>query len=95
MNADGSSGVAVSSTIGVRAGFLLPLALLMVGLGLVITGGRGRAHHHRRERQPAVGAPVSPVAAGRRCRSTRRPLRGAAADGCDGVGRRWSRTPGP
>ncbi len=33
MNADGSSGVAVSSTIGVRAGFLLPLALLMVGLG--------------------------------------------------------------
>ncbi|MGO4600856.1 DUF4389 domain-containing protein [Terrabacter sp. 2YAF2] len=39
MNADGSSGVAVSSTIGIRAGFLLPLALLMVGLGLVITGG--------------------------------------------------------
>src|SRR6478735_4177127 len=39
MNADGSSGVAVSSTIGVKAGFLLPLALLMVGLGLLITGG--------------------------------------------------------
>ena len=39
MNADGSSGVAVSSTIGVRAGFLLPLALLMVGLGLLISGG--------------------------------------------------------
>ena len=39
MNADGSSGVAVSSSIGVRAGFLLPLALLMLGLGLVVTGG--------------------------------------------------------
>jgi len=39
MNADGSSGVAVSSTIGVKAGFLLPMALLMVGLGLLITGG--------------------------------------------------------
>jgi hypothetical protein len=38
MNADGSAGVAVSSTIGVRAGFLLPLALVMLGVGLVATG---------------------------------------------------------
>jgi hypothetical protein len=38
MNADGSAGVAVSSTIGVRAGFLLPLALLMLAVGLVATG---------------------------------------------------------
>ena len=38
MNADGSPGVDVSSTIGVRAGFLLPLALLLMGLGLVVTG---------------------------------------------------------
>ena len=38
MNADGSPGVDVSSTIGVRAGFLLPLALLLMGLGLIITG---------------------------------------------------------
>ena len=38
MNADGSPGVAVASTIGVRAGFLLPVALLMLGIGLVVTG---------------------------------------------------------
>jgi len=38
MNADGSPGVAVASTIGVRAGFLLPLALIMLGVGLVVTG---------------------------------------------------------
>ena len=38
MNADGSPGVAVASTIGVRAGFLLPVALIMLGVGLVLTG---------------------------------------------------------
>lgn len=38
MNADGSPGVAVSATTGVKAGFLLPLALLMLGIGLVVTG---------------------------------------------------------
>ena len=38
MNADGSPGVDVSSTIGVRAGFLLPLALLLMGIGLIVTG---------------------------------------------------------
>ena len=37
MNADGSSGVAVSATTGVRAGFLLPLAFLMLAAGLVVT----------------------------------------------------------
>jgi hypothetical protein len=37
MNADGSPGVAVASTIGVRAGFLLPVALVMLGIGLVLT----------------------------------------------------------
>lgn len=37
MNADGSAGVAVSATTGVRAGFLLPLAFLMLGVGLVVT----------------------------------------------------------
>ncbi|HET9632867.1 MAG TPA: hypothetical protein VFP73_10730, partial [Terrabacter sp.] len=36
MNADGSPGVAVSATTGVKAGFLLPLALLMLGIGLVV-----------------------------------------------------------
>ncbi|GAA2745301.1 hypothetical protein GCM10009868_26240 [Terrabacter aerolatus] len=38
MNADGSSGIAVASSIGVRAGFLLPLAFLMLGVGIVVAG---------------------------------------------------------
>ena len=38
MNADGSPGVDVSATVGVRAGFLLPIALLLLGLGLIVTG---------------------------------------------------------
>ena len=38
MNADGSPGVDVSATVGVRAGFLLPVALLLLGLGLIVTG---------------------------------------------------------
>jgi hypothetical protein len=32
------SQTAVASTIGIRAGFLLPLALVMLGIGLVMTG---------------------------------------------------------
>ena len=64
MNADGSSGVAVSSTIGVRAGFLLPLALLMVGLGLLISGGAVAliiigASGTRRSAPPSALAPVA------------------------------------
>jgi hypothetical protein len=38
MNADGSAGVDVAATIGVRAGFLLPMALIMMVVGLVLTG---------------------------------------------------------
>jgi hypothetical protein len=38
MNADGSAGVDVAATIGVRAGFLLPLALILLALGLVVGG---------------------------------------------------------
>jgi len=38
MNADGTSGIDVAATIGVRAGFLVPLALGMLGVGLVLTG---------------------------------------------------------
>ncbi|HET8989240.1 MAG TPA: DUF4389 domain-containing protein [Humibacillus sp.] len=38
MNADGSAGVNVATTVGVRAGFLLPVALLLLGLGLILTG---------------------------------------------------------
>ncbi len=39
MNADGSPGVAASVTVGVRAGFLIPLAVILLGLGLLITAG--------------------------------------------------------
>ncbi|MEO7752007.1 MAG: DUF4389 domain-containing protein, partial [Terracoccus sp.] len=39
MNADGSSGVAVSSTVGVRGGFIMPLALTLFIVGLAVTGG--------------------------------------------------------
>jgi hypothetical protein len=38
MNADGSPGVDVAATMGVRAGFLIPLSLVMLGVGLVLTG---------------------------------------------------------
>ncbi|GAA2158417.1 uncharacterized protein DUF4389 [Humibacillus xanthopallidus] len=38
MNADGSAGVDVATTIGVRAGFLLPLALILFAIGLVVSG---------------------------------------------------------
>lgn len=38
MNADGSPGVDVAASMGVRAGFLIPLALVMLGVGLVLTG---------------------------------------------------------
>ncbi|NUR81167.1 MAG: DUF4389 domain-containing protein [Dermatophilaceae bacterium] len=38
MNADGSPGVDLAATMGVRADFLIPLALVMLGAGLVLTG---------------------------------------------------------
>ena len=38
MNADGSPGVDVAATMGVRANFLIPLSLIMLGVGLVLTG---------------------------------------------------------
>ncbi len=37
MNADGSPGVAADVNVGARAGVLVPLALLLIGLGVVFT----------------------------------------------------------
>jgi hypothetical protein len=38
MNADGSPGVDATATVGVRAGFLLPMSLIMMALGLLLIG---------------------------------------------------------
>lgn len=68
MNADATPGVGVDVNIGVRAGFILPLALIMLSVGavlsalavvLIVVGARGA----RRSSQPVVpqvppGAPV-------------------------------------
>ena len=39
MNADGSAGILAGATFGVKAPALLPLAVILLGLGLLITGG--------------------------------------------------------
>lgn len=40
MNADGAPGLAAARvTVGARAGFLLPLALTLLGVGVLLTGG--------------------------------------------------------
>ena len=40
LNADGSPGLAAAPvTVGARAGFLLPLALSLLGVGVLLTGG--------------------------------------------------------
>ncbi len=77
MNADGSPGVAAEATVGARAGFVLPLAVVLLGLGefttavavlLILVGVRGQ----RAVRPltgagagvlsgPPAGAPASPV----------------------------------
>ncbi len=39
MNADGSPGIAVAATVEIKAGFLLPLTVTMLIVGLLTTGG--------------------------------------------------------
>lgn len=42
MNADGAPGLAAARVrVGVRAGFLLPFALILIGVGVLLTGGGG------------------------------------------------------
>jgi hypothetical protein len=39
MNADGSTGVTADANVGVKAGFVLPLALILLAIGAVLTAG--------------------------------------------------------
>ena len=72
MNSDGSPGVAADVQVGAKAGFILPLALIMLAVGalltiaavvLIVTSVRG----HRRDQTPgpgvgatdATGAPIA------------------------------------
>lgn len=72
MNADGSSGVAVASSIGVRAGFLLPMAFILLGLGFVVAGvavaliivGASGSRPSSYTRPPGSPTPVSAAAPG-------------------------------
>lgn len=68
MNADGSAGIAGTTTVGVKAGFVLPLALLLLGTGavlaalavlLIVVGLRGQRADGRRPAGPA-GRPDGP-----------------------------------
>ena len=72
MNADATPGVAVDVNVGAKAGFILPLALIMLGVGAVLTAlavvlivvgahGAHGAHGARQSSQPP--APVAAPAA--------------------------------
>lgn len=60
MNADGSPGVAVAATLSAHAGFLLPLAWTLIGIGLLLTVGAALliayAVRHREPGPPGVAA---------------------------------------
>ncbi len=69
MNADATPGVAVDVNVGAKAGFILPLALIMLGVGAVLTAlavvlivvGAHGAQGARQSSQPP--APVAAAAA--------------------------------
>jgi hypothetical protein len=67
MNADGSPGVDLAVTMGVRANFLIPLALVMLGVGLVLTGLalaliiRGTTGSHSGDHPSGPGYPATPA----------------------------------
>ena len=70
MNADGRAGITADINVGAKAGFVLPLALILLGLGLVFTAGalvlivfgaRGLSAHAE-EGDEAATEPVVPAA---------------------------------
>ncbi len=71
MNADASPGVAVDIDVGAKPGFLLPLAFLLLGAGLVVTTGSvvlivlgARNQEHRPPPPGVLPAAVVPAAVG-------------------------------
>jgi hypothetical protein len=67
MNADGSPGVAADLDVGARSDFVLPLALILLGLGLAVTAGGvalivTSVSRHRAEQRPEEPPPAPAVA---------------------------------
>lgn len=61
MNADGSPGVATGVQLGARADFVLPLALTLLGIGLVVTAVAAALIAYAAARREPVGEPYPPA----------------------------------
>jgi hypothetical protein len=71
MNADGSPGVAADATVGAKASFVLPLTMILLGLGvattaaavlLIVFGAAGhRQHRPRTTAGPGLGTTPAPT----------------------------------